>query len=667
MAALIGCAFAVLRLRPLGSPDTWWHLAIGRHVLDVRARVFPDPLGLPAKPEFTAGEWLFDVVAWLLYSAGGPNALIVLAALCAAASFAACLAVARDVVPRAPWTALMAAAVAASVANVRFFPRPHIFFLVLLPLAMFLARRAVRASNRTPWLLALAGLLAVWSQAHPSVVIAPAVIGCAGLPWVLGHRRPGEADARLDAPLFGALGLLALIPLLSPYGLGLIGQVLGHAGTDSVRHIGEMQPMPAGWWWPPNARSLAVLELALGVALLGVARNRRLPLGPLLLVVLGLLMTTNTHRFRSAWAILAVPLLAEGWASVWPWVEGRGKAAATILLAALLWWSASAGWSGPELGLDRDWVPVDLRDALDAFDATGPIFNDYDSGGWIGLHQAPAGRVFIDGRTPPYFTDEHFFAARIAMEDPGAFRRLHRGYGFSAAVVGRQSGTCPSLAADPAWDAVWVSADRALFLAAPQPTALKLLDPCAGSSVAACTPANKAAMLGELAALVDRVPSSAYVARLGAVVALRCAAAEPEAASVFAAAAQAAEPDHPDFAWIAAQVDPDSAHSILADSTDARSAYLRLQKLPDGEAFLTDAWAFLLEHGDESPAALRLRIATVCNANGDTDCAARQSIRAAVLGQPGALDLLRRLHAQGVVPAPHARLVEALLAPGGAP
>ena len=54
---LLAFAAAVLRIRPLGAPDTWWHLNVGRIVLETGQRRFPDRMAIEVKEQFVAGEW----------------------------------------------------------------------------------------------------------------------------------------------------------------------------------------------------------------------------------------------------------------------------------------------------------------------------------------------------------------------------------------------------------------------------------------------------------------------------------------------------------------------------------------------------------------------------------------------------------------------------------
>jgi hypothetical protein len=691
---LLCLALGFVRLRPVGDPDTWWHLAVGRRVLETGARRFPDVTGIPVQPEFTAGEWAFDVLAWGLFQAAGVPALALLGAAAAPLSFLLCWALARaavgagwragaavdgaaDAVPR--WTALAVAAMAAGATTVRFFPRPHVIFLCLLPLLMGLATAALRSpagTRRTAALLGCVATVALWSQVHPSVVIAPFVAAGIWLPGALGSG--GNGPARLfrlpPVPLLATAGLLAVLPLLSPYGSGILGHVTGHAaGSDATSHIGEMAPMPWSWWWPPNGYSIAWVEALAAACVLASLLRRRLPLGPAALALLGLLMTLNSHRFRGVFAVLLIPWAMDVLPSRWGWSETRRHAALALAVALCVVATASKGFSGPRLGADPEWAPQAVAEALLALDVRGTIFNEYDLGGFIGFSRYGKLRVAIDSRTPPYFSDEHFHAARKALSAPDAFGRLDRAYGFDAALVPGDSALCRALR-DGAeglggWAPVWADGKRALFLRAAERgqsgPGLRAVSACHDLSTLARCAADPATqrppILQEIRELLRISPSNGWAARLGALVALRCGDADPDRAlHEFLPAARAAAPEHPDLAWIegealAAAGRIDAALAVLdsAPAEHAGALGLRIGLLRGaGRAAETREAALRLVAGlgDSTPPAVHADLSWACDALGDFDCASRQAIRAVTGGVPEGRDQLRRLLSKGAVP-----------------
>lgn len=657
LGLLLAAAAFVLRLRPLGSPDIWWHLHSGRAVLAEKALRFPDHVAIPFGKEFVADEWAFDVLAWGLWSAGGPNALLVFAALAAAVSFLLVWALARDVAPDRPWTTLAIAAAVLAATSVRFFPRPHVLFLCLLPATLLLTRLAVRAEGTRRRLLlgSLVALALFWAQVHPSVIIVAACVACMGLPLVLGRRRPGEPRWRLGRDLWVTLLLLALAPLTTAHGLDLIGHVAGHSGADSTRHIGEMAPLAWGDFWPPTSRTLLIVELLLAAAALGAAHARRLPLGPLALALLGLALTLSTHRFRAAWAILLVPLVAD---VVRPrWEDRRWLlVVAGVLLASLL--TAGRGWTG-RMGLDPAWVPTALGEAADHFDLRGDVFNDYDSGGYLGQHRWGALRVWIDGRTPSYYPDDRFWAARQAIDDPAVFERLDGQYAFSAAVVPRDSALCSALAQSDRFAPVWFDGDRSLFLRGDHPERLHHLAPCATeSNVLRCLRGGTVDVyLAEIEGLLKVSPHSSFLARLAELMFSRCGSGfDTPIALIEPGLAQ--DPDHPDLPWILAQRevaagDQAAAASRLAssDSARARQMLARMRAASqDGPGARAAIEPVVLDQGDAASAELLGLLAEACRLERDTPCSLHFSLRAALRGDPRGRAVLQALAAERRVP-----------------
>ncbi len=672
---LLALAAGVLRIRPLGAPDTWWHLNVGRIVLEHGQRRFPDRMAIEVKEQFVAGEWGFDVIAWGLHRLGGPDLLVAFAALAAAVSCLLVWRLARDGAPGRPWTALGVAGVVLAATSWRFFPRPHVLFLCFLPAALLLAGRAARATDRRErvrWLLGLLALEGLWAQCHPSVIIAPAVVGLAGLPWILGRQEAGEGSRRLHAELWIALAALALLPFTSPDGLGLIDQVLGHSGTNSVAHIGEMQPLAWGDFWPPTSRSLLAVEALVVAAAAGMLRRRRVPVGPLLLGGFGLLMALNTHRFRAAWAILLVPLVAD---VVRFRREHRAFAAGVVGLLALCVGSAGQGWNpgGPGAtwqSIDRAWVPEALGDALDSLDVQGDVFNDYDAGGYIGFRRFDQVRVFIDGRTPLYFTDDHFWAARKAQGDPELFRRLDREHGFAAAIVPRDAALCSALEEADEWSAAWFDGSRALFVRPGAAPPLQQLSPCSSrSNVVACRSSEAPdAFARELRRVFALSPTSPYLGRLGYMLDAFCLHPQAPDAEAWRSGWEL-EPDNPEIRWTQAtdrraRGDLAGAADLLADAKTARNLRLRLEieaQAGDADGVRDAALAYVELEGDATPGDVLGSLAEACLRTGDAGCAVHEGLRAALLGDPRGRAVLATMAESGAVPFELRRLVRSAL------
>ena len=123
LAVALAIALAFLALRPISSPDFWWHLSMGRATAEAGSSVYEDPVATASETRYVNIVWLFDLPLYSIYRAGGLVAVNLVVAAFAALSFLLCWAVARDALVRqAPWTALAVAALAAGGAHIRFAP-----------------------------------------------------------------------------------------------------------------------------------------------------------------------------------------------------------------------------------------------------------------------------------------------------------------------------------------------------------------------------------------------------------------------------------------------------------------------------------------------------------------------------------------------------------------
>jgi hypothetical protein len=660
---------ALLRLRPLRSLDLWWHLSMGREVRRAGARVFDDPTSIPTGHAYTDPEWLFDLLALATWEAGGVAAVLLLTAALAATSATLAWLLARHLVgPGRPWAAVLLATLAVGGSSWRFDPRPQSLFLVLLPATILLASRARSSGGaaRRGWLAGLVVVLLLWSQSHSSVVIGPAVVLVLCLPR-------GEPDAPWAPGELAVLIGCCAIPLLGPFGLGVLDQVLSHSGSDAARHITDMRPMPADAWWPVPGGSVMWIELLILIGLVGAVRQRSVAVGPLLLALLGLAMTVTAHRFRAAWALMALPFAAAALARGHAWTERdaapRLVAAAVLVIPLALWW----GEPGPSLRWDRTSVPVDATGAMEELSFSGRLFNDYDGGGWLGWAGDGDIQVFIDGRTPTHFDARRFFAARRAAEDVQVFEALHAGQSFEGVLIRRDQGLCRGLVAHPGWQPAWFGEQRAFFL--PEGRAglrpIHHLAVCTDeSSVGRClAKGDPAPFFAEVDRLRALDPAHGYPDRLGAALALHCAR-DPVIAAFHIGEAARLGPGHPDLPRFRARLrfggglyEEALVALELASPDDGGAADLRLQALREldrPEEALPLARARQVELGDACPVDLHALVAWACDETGELDCLVSSATRAALLGHAPSLDRLLELRAEGALPATHEGLVDAL-------
>jgi len=392
-------AFALALVPPPGDPDTYWHLASGRWMVEhgqlLRTDIFSSTVhGQP----YSIGEWLGEIVLYLAYLAGGWTGLVILRGLlvfaCAFFLTRVALHGGAPVIVAVPVTCA-----ALLLSEIVWTDRPHLFTLALFPLLLDLLLTA--RAGRVSVLLAVPPLMLLWTNLHGGYAVGLALIGIFTLE-ALVTRRNWAAFAITASTAFAA-------SLVDPGSLGL-GAAASHA-TAPPRFIVEESPpdvtRPAGFVFAAFIIGALALALRGGGTLLDL-----LLLAPLLW--LGL----SAQRHMPYFAFAAVPFISvavpRAWAPLEVWlarrrpyprgaVVGFGAGVAAMALVGLAF--------VPSAPNERAY-PTALLDAVRS--GSGVLLNEYDWGGYL-IWRAPERPVFVDGRLFPFLPDV-FADWRVAVE-----------------------------------------------------------------------------------------------------------------------------------------------------------------------------------------------------------------------------------------------------------
>jgi hypothetical protein len=389
----------------LQDADTYWHLAVGRWIVENGAVPMADPFShsMPGVP-WAAFEWLSELVMYGVYDVAGWAGLVVLTACC----FGLVLAIlARFLVARMePVHALLFTGLAAGLMMTHVLVRPHVMAWVLLSVWMSTLVNAAEAGRRPPWWLL--GLMVVWVNMHGTFLLGLALGFGMALDAVLAHPRATRMEAAKPWALFAALSALAA--LVTPSGW----LVLAHAV-----HILQMKValVAIQEWWSPNFQHVNPLEvwllLVFGLALAGRVRLPWLRM----LLLLGLVHLALKHqRNISVLGLVAPFLIATAFARQWRATAVPGKDAewldrafmalrpparpmtVAVCVAAVAFFAATATHLRPPAPAAPITPKAALQAAL-AAGAKGPVLNDYNFGGFLIFERTP---VFIDGRADMY-------------------------------------------------------------------------------------------------------------------------------------------------------------------------------------------------------------------------------------------------------------------------
>jgi hypothetical protein len=459
------------------DPGTFWHVAVGEHMLDNARLIQTDPFSFTRGGEpWTAHQWLSECLMAVLHRFGGWDALLLATATLLAGLYTWIAGrLLRSGLKLLPTVVVLAAVLAASTPN--FHIRPLVFTLAGMAWTYGLL---LDVQSRRCRLRALAWLIpafALWANLHAGVLagigsLALVTVGWATA-WLAG--RPSPITSRRDLAVLGAItAAAALSVLVNPYGIGLPRAWFRTMALPLTGLIQEHAPLVWG-----SAAGAAVLGLAIAYAIVLGGTWGRWPgaawLLPAVWLVLGAQRIRNAPVFAMVGALGIADLLPHsragdvlrrrGWMSSAP--PGGDDAATRPRRWTTLMWLALLGGvivqaSGVEAPLvGRGWArldsgrwPVELIPEIRRLDAISPegtrIFNDLDFGGLL-IYYAPRLAHFVDDRCALYGREILSRYDRMRTENPAEIRALQAEYGFRYALVetgGRLDGY---LAAQPAW------------------------------------------------------------------------------------------------------------------------------------------------------------------------------------------------------------------------
>jgi hypothetical protein len=432
----------------LKAYDLFWHLAGGRWILEHGALPRTDPFRFTSRDvPWVDHEWLFQVVVAGLERVWGLPSLVVGLAVLVVALAALLFTSLRREGALAAGAALVVL-VAVLGARGRFFLRPELASLFLLPVSISLLQSFRRTGSRVPALV-LPALVVLWVNFHPGALLAPVVTAA----YLVGTRLPG---GRRLIPLGWVLGLpvLTLLALLAnPYGARLFTVPFGIA--EALRGLPGTNPEWLPVWKQPVPFLFFFCGVAalLGLAILGVVKARRLdPATGLVAVLLAVLASTGLRHqglFFVGAAFFAGEILADLSRVRDSNQESRPLGKLLVPLACLLaaFWCVLPSSRGPlrprqgafrpGFGIEPGRFPEkavdDLAKRQREGQPVGNLYNDVAFGGYLLWRLYPPRQVFIDARNevnPGLF---HELAAARASEE--GWTALLARYGIDGALV----------------------------------------------------------------------------------------------------------------------------------------------------------------------------------------------------------------------------------------
>jgi hypothetical protein len=436
------------------DPGTFWHIQVGRRVLEHGEFLRTDPFSFTRNRQpWIASQWGGELVMAVLHSIAGLDSLL----LGGATLLAGLYTWLAHRLMRAGLHWLYAAGVALAAVAVsanHFHLRPHLGTLVLFAVSYsFLVDFEAGRIGR--WrLLWLVPLFVVWANVHGGFLGGIGTVALAFSGWALLYLwgKPPVTRAMTLLLLAAIFVLCAAAALVNPFGLELPRTWLYVMyGMDLSSYIVEHARLD-----PSRPEGAMVLLVGLGylIALLGT-RGRR-PRITWLLPLAWLLLSFSRIRHSPLFAIAATLALAD----LLPfcrWKPADDPSSQSTTTGAFGWRPLvvpafvvglalllqTAGIAAPVIGagcgrLDPNAWPTDLVPVLAAIEKHSPqgtpIYNEFCDGGFV-MYHAPRLRVFNDDRCELYGDRWQIEQIRVVYQQPERIDELARAEGFRLALV----------------------------------------------------------------------------------------------------------------------------------------------------------------------------------------------------------------------------------------
>jgi hypothetical protein len=468
VTTILAALAAALLIRPLIDPDLWWHLKVGRQLLE---GVFPDRNHLSptlADYRWINHEWLTDGVMYLLYDWGG---LLLLAAFFTTI-FGLAFAVAartpafgvQDKSPRSPRLALIVFCSGLLVAQPIIGTRPQMITLLLFALA-----QALLVAGRLRWLPLL---FFAWVNLHGGYAVGLGLWGLvlldAGVAWL--RDRSAANGARVRGHMW-FLGLSLLACLINPFGWRIFEETLRTA-TDAFAKANIVEWLPLSF----QSKSGLVSGLyAFGLLFGLLAARLRPPRLYYLVLPAFLYLGFSSVRHFPLFVLVSLPLLRHllaqqplhgfltdgldrlfGRRGVLPFTLNATMVVFLTVFPLLRLGSVIRQAADPAFLAEAGNFPDDAVDFLRRHPPGGTVFNSYGWGGYL-LWHLPDAEIFIDGRMASWHPpDEPIFRMHAdVLKLEGDWQATLNRYNITHILVESDSTLAGAAALLPAWREVY--------------------------------------------------------------------------------------------------------------------------------------------------------------------------------------------------------------------
>jgi hypothetical protein len=413
---------------PITDADLFWHLAAGREMVANRHFLYADPFSftLPA-PRWIDLHWLFQLLCYGLYRAGGLKALLVMKLVAIAATTAAvCL------THRSKCAVMLSAFLCpVLIFFMRYLldARPILITLFFMAIYVLLLESARRTGKKISLLLCIL-LQILWTNSQGLYMIGLLIIGAYWLESLIEWRKKKQ-----DCPVFVTalfIGCTASC-LINPYGFAglvlpfdLLSRITPGLRNLYSQTISENVPLLSVQGYETIYRTVTIIVIMVA-CLLFILNRKKFRLCHLLLFAGFGWLAFAAERNVPLFFIIAIPIVGSNAADLLQadilkkipagnrrLVSGEVIALGCLVIGALLVREATIIEHYPPHRVVSPFrFPERITDELKKNPVPGNLFNDLRYGGYLIWNLYPAKKVFADTRL--IIRSPQFFAEYLAI------------------------------------------------------------------------------------------------------------------------------------------------------------------------------------------------------------------------------------------------------------
>lgn len=364
--------------------------------------------------------------------------------------------------------------------------RPEAFSVLMMAAFVWLyERRADRGMALRALGAALVAAQVLWSNLHIYFVLGPAIAGL----YALDASIRKSPDARGLWTVFAVVGGATFLNPSGVHGVLYPLKIFGDYGYRLVENqsIPFLERLGMGPSFSPRfAFFKATSALVAVLVIVEAVWRRRWPRPPAILALVLAVAGWRAIRNMQIFSVAALPVLAGGvralgyggpfvrlWASGWGTVVKHAVLSAAVLAAAGLTVNGHRGHPfTPMPGWGVGLAPQVMGSAefFKEENLRGPIFNNYDIGGYLIYTLWPSEKVFVDNR-PEAYPGSFFNEVLIPSQDnEDAWQKLDAQYRFNVIFFSHHDLTPWGQAFmlrrldDPEWAPVYADPYALIFL-----------------------------------------------------------------------------------------------------------------------------------------------------------------------------------------------------------